>query len=256
MAEGVIQSYDPLAYYVNNIADLDPEVVKAHRIKDKEKEKELLSNERGKTDFDVFICVNKMAHAFILCSPCQMDGVYDNVTSKDPFQIPELLLCWRYELCFESEVLKMYKIRKGYFLFKDIKPKIDKSYYVAKFCGVGPLGLQFAALRAAPHRYNALLNDCVEFSKEFCVCLLSFCSNWRTIEELVNTRLKEISATGLSIEKLSRRVRVSGWFGNLSLGGTDVSSLLCQQRGIIVVIFLLLVFVYPIIVAVIVKKYF
>ena len=46
MAEGAIRSYDPLAYHVNNISELDPEVVSAHRNKDKQKESQLLS--RGK----------------------------------------------------------------------------------------------------------------------------------------------------------------------------------------------------------------
>ena len=61
MTEGSLRSYDPLAYYVNNVSDLDAEVVKAHRDSDEQKRKELLS--RGKQDFDIFICVNKHNHA-------------------------------------------------------------------------------------------------------------------------------------------------------------------------------------------------
>ena len=57
MAEGTIKSYDALAYYVNDISELDPEVVSAHKNKDEQKESQLLS--RGKNDFDIFICVNK-----------------------------------------------------------------------------------------------------------------------------------------------------------------------------------------------------
>ena len=195
MAEGTLQSYNPLAYYVNNVSDLDPEVVKAHRKKDQERQKELLRG--GNTPFDVFICVNKHGHAFVLCAAHVEDEVF-NITSKDVFKIPDVLLCWRYELCFEEPALRMYKIRKTFAMFKDIVAKIDKSYYVATFNGISPLAFQFAALRAAPHRYSAILSDCVEFSKEFCISLLSYCSNWRDIEKLVNNRIKEASATGLS----------------------------------------------------------
>lgn len=258
MAEGTLHSYDPLAYYVNNIADLNPQVVKAHNNKDKQLQEELLSGD--KSAFDIFICVNKHGHAFVLCVPNQDENspFSDMMSADDVFQIPEVLLCWSYELCFENAYLRMYKIRKGYDLFKDLKQRIDRAYYVVTFKGIPKNGnaFQFAALRAAPHRYNAILSDCVEFSKEFCISLLSYCSNWKEIEEVVNKRIKEASATGLSLERLSRKYRASGFFGNLSLGGTDVTSLLTQQRGGL----LCLLLVYPVIVAVIVavvmKYYF
>ena len=258
MAEGTLKSYDPLSYYVNNISDLDPEVVKAHTNKDSKKQSELLS--RGKNDFDVFICVNKHAHAFVLCAPCgPVMPVFDDMLSKDPFQIPEIQLCWRYELCFEHQELKTYKIRKDFCLFKDIKGKIDKSYYVGQYKDVCPIALQFAALRSAPHRYNTLLNDCVEFSKEFCLSMLSYCSNWKQLEEQVTSRIKEASATGLSVEKLSRKVRVSGWFGNLSLGGADVTSMISSHKVAVIILTVFFLLVYPIIIAVVVAmvmKYF
>lgn len=251
MAEGTLKSYDPRSYYVNNISDLDPEVVKAHRNKDREKQSQLLS--RGKNDFDVFICVNRHAHAFVLCVPCgPVDQLFDNVLSKDPFQIPEIQLCWRYELCFESQELRMYKIKKEFSLFKDIKGKVDKSFYVGMYKDVCPIALQFAALRSAPHRYSALLSDCVEFSKEFCVSMLSYCSNWKQLEEQVNNRIREASATGLSVERLSRKVRSSAWFGNLSLGGADLTSLLSGRSAVVIVIIVVFLLVYPIFVAVVV----
>lgn len=252
MEEGTLKSYDPLAYYVNNISDLDPEVVSAHRNKDTQKQSELLS--RSKNDFDVFICVNRHAHAFVLCVPCgPVDQVFEDVLSKDPFQVPEIQLCWRYELCFENQQLRMYKIKKEFSLFKTIKEKIDKSYYVGMYKDVSPITLQFAALRSAPHRYSALLSDCVEFSKEFCMAMLSYCSNWKQLEEQVNSRIREASATGLSVERLSRKFRVSGWFGNLSLGGVDVSSLMSGNRGILIILIALFLLVYPIVVALIIK---
>lgn len=258
MAEGTIKSYDPLAYYVNNISELDPEVVKAHRNKDKQKESQLLS--RGKNDFDVFICVNKHAHSFVLCVPCgPVAPVFDDVLSKDPFQIPDVQLCWRYELCFENQELRMYKIKKEFSLFKDLRGRIDRSYYIGMYKNVAPVALQFAALRSAPHRYNAILSDCVEFSKEFCMSMLSYCSNWKQLEEQVVSRIKEATATGLSLERLSRKVRLSGWFGNLSLGGTDVTTLLSGRSGIIVIVlftlFLLGYTVFVVVIVIFVLKY-
>ena len=89
MTEGSLRSYDPLAYYVNNVSDLDAEVVKAHRDNDEQKRKELLS--RGKQDFDI-ICVNKHNHAFVLCVPCgPVDQTFGDPLSKDPFDVPDVL---------------------------------------------------------------------------------------------------------------------------------------------------------------------
>ena len=104
MADVTLRSYDPFAYYVNNISDFDREVVTAHKSKDIEKTNELLS--RAKSDFDVFICVNKHSHAFVLCVPCgpvDSDHPLSDAISKDPSDIPEFQLCWRFELCFENE---------------------------------------------------------------------------------------------------------------------------------------------------------
>ena len=142
----------------------------------------------------------------------------------------------------------MYKIRKEYSLFKDIAGKIHKSYHIGTYKDMAAVALQFAALRSAPHHYNAILNDCVEFSKEYCICLLSYCSNHRTLEKQVNSRIKEASATGLSIEKLSRKYRTSGVLGGLSLQGADISSFVTQRRMLVVVV--ALIFLYPILVAI------
>ena len=255
MAEGTIKFYDPLAYYVNNVSEIDPEVVSAHRNKDKQKESQLLS--RGKNDFDIFICVNKHAHSFVLCVPCgPVAPIFDDVLSKDPFQILDIQLCWRYELCFEHQDLRMYKIKKEFSLFGDVKGKIDRSYYIGMYKEVSPVALQFAALRSAPHRYNAIIIDCVEFSKEFCKSMLSYCNNWKQLEEQVDSRIKEATATGLSLERLSRKVCLSG---NLSLGGADVTTLLSGRSGIIVIVlftfFLLGYTVFVVVIVIFVLKY-
>lgn len=253
--EGVVKSYDPLAYWVDVVSGMDPEIVRAHKEKDSTKQKELLSLNKG--DDDIFICVNKASHAFVLCAPHNtIEGhPLQGSLSEDPFQIPELLFCWTFELCFENESLRLYKIRKTFALFRDIQPRITQSFFMGKYTGVSPNALQFAVLRAAPHRYNAIINDCVEFSKEFCLCLLSYCANWKILEEEVNRRIKEVSATGLSVERLSRRVQSSGLMGYSFLTGIDTSTLFGGKHSVLIII-LLFVFllVYPVIVAVVVLK--
>lgn len=254
--EGVIKSYDPLAYWVDVVSDMDPKIVLAHKKKDKEKQKELLST-GYKGDFDVFICVNKASHAFVLCAPNNTveDHPLQGSLSEDPFKIPDLLLCWSFELCFENEKQRLYKIRKEYALFKNVQRRIAQSFYMGKYTEVSPNALQFAVLRAAPHRYNAIINDCVEFSKEFCLCLLSYCGNWDVLEEEVNRRIKEVSATGLSVERLSRRVQSSGLMGYSLFTGIDTSTLFSGRHGVILAIVILaFLLVYPIVAAVVVIK--
>ena len=254
--EGVIKSYDPLAYWVDVVSEMNPEIVRAHREKNTAKQKELLS--RGKGDFDVFICVSKFSHAFILCAPhseAPADHPLRGSMSDDPFMIPDLLLCWTYELCFQNEALRMYKIRKKFDQFKTMRSRIGQAFFMGKYNGVSANAFQFAVLRAAPHRYNAIINDCVEFSKEFCLCLLSYCTNWRTLEEEINRRIKEVSATGLSVERLSRRVHSSGKVGYSFLTGVDISSLFGSRHGVMIIMLLvMLLLVYPVVVAVIVVR--
>lgn len=252
MAESTLKSYDPMAYYVNNIEDLDQDVCRAHLNNDKDKEKQLIN--QGRTNFDVYICVTKSPHAFVLCAPVgNPDDPFADMLKDDVNQIPHLTLCWKFDLCFENVSQKTYRIGKEFKLFKDIERLIKYSYYIGRFEDTAHKALQFAAIRAAPHRYNALLNDCVEFAKEFCVCLLSYCSNWKTLEDEVQSKIKKASATGLSIERLSRNVRSSGLLGNSFLAGVDFSSFAGQlgNRGVafVVLFFLVVVFVYPVLVA-------
>ncbi|XP_053396140.1 uncharacterized protein LOC128556154 [Mercenaria mercenaria] len=246
--EGTFKLIDPLAYHVNNVEDLDPEVVKAFKRKDNSTIAELTHN--GDTDFDVFICINKAWHAFILCIPNTINdphGLLSDVPQDNPFVVSGDILCWSFELCFENEQLKLYKIRKEFNMLKDIRNRINKAYHIGKFMNVKPKAFQFAVLRAAPHRYNVLLNDCVEFAKEFCLCMLSYCSNYRQLEEPVNENIKKATATGLSVENLSRRVRSSALIGNTFLGGLDVSTFFSARNGSAGLIVFILV--YPIFVA-------
>ena len=248
----MVKSYDPLAYYVNNVEDLDPEIRQAHNEKDVSKIAELTSRKEG--NFDVYICVNRHAHAFVLCAPIgDLDGPFADVLSTDVNLIPGLTLCWKFEVCYENIELKLYKIKKDFELFKEIERQIKYSYHIGRYKNTSPNALQFAALRAAPHRYNVLLNDCVEFAKEFCICLLSYCSNYKTLEPDVTSRIREASATGLSIERLSRNVYSSGLLGNSFLVGMDISALTKRlgPRGMIALglVILLMLFVYPIFVA-------
>ena len=244
-----LQSYDSLAYYVNNVGDLDPSVVSVHKDGDAKARERLLAE--GKNNFDVFVCINRHAHAFILCVPVGESDIFPNMFKDDPVQVPDLILCWRFELCFENQQLRTYKIRKDFSMFKNIQPGIKTSFYIGRYKDVSPKAFQFAALRAAPHRYNAILNDCVEFAKEFCVAMLSYCSNWRELEEEVNKRIREASATGLSVERLSRNVQSSGWLGNTFLAGIDFSAVWGsgRYRGYIIAGVVLFLLVYPIVIA-------
>lgn len=254
--EGSLRSVDPLAYYVNVLSDFDPEVVKAYKSKDNAKIKQLAST--GKMDMDLFICVNKGWHGFILCAPNQGDsnGLIDfSDVVQSPFDIPSLLMCWQYELLMENEELRWYKIRKECKLFRDIEGRIQRSFYIGRFQGLSLNALQFVAMRAAPHRYNILLEDCVEFAKEFCVQALAYCSNWRDLEEEVHSNIAKATGSGFSVEKLSRNIRSSGWVGNTFMGGIDVSGFLSNRfRVASAVCLLLLLLVYPIIIAVITVK--
>lgn len=249
MAEGTLRSYDPMRYFVNNLSEFDEDIVKAHVNKDSEQIRKIL-RDGAPTDFDVFICVNKNWHAFVLCAANKVDSndLLNDMFSKDPFDIPGLLLVNEFELRFEDEQLCTYKIGKSMDLFKNIEHKIKKSYFIGNYVNVHPKAFQFAAMRSAPHRYNIMLNDCVEFSKEFCVQLLDYCSNYRDLEEGVHTRINKATATGLSAEQLSRRIRSSAWAVNSFLGGGEVTSYLTSGQGptLFMVVFVL---VYPVVVA-------
>eukprot|EP00731_Ephydatia_muelleri_P030121 Em0021g644a len=206
--------------------------------------------------FDVFICINESWHAFVLCVPAyQKDGdplgVSSDMPNDDPFAVPDLLLCWVFELSFERPELRMYKIRKNYSLFGDIKKRVKKPYYIGKYAKVNPQALQFAALRAAPHRYSVLLHDCVEFAKEYCICLLSYCNNYKDLEKVVHDRIAKATASGLSVEYLSRHFKSSTFVGNTFLGGLDVSTFFGGRFPVLwIVILLIVLLLYPIIVAV------
>ena len=258
MAEKTFRSYDPLAYKVNRIEELDEDVRTAFLNEDKDRIKELTS--QGEVDFDVFVCVNHGHHAFVLCIPAgNNDAMGSDMFSSDPYDVPDLVFCWKFELCYENMQLRTYKICKDFKTFKELKLLVKRPYHIGIFKKVSPKALQFAALRAAPHHYSVLLSDCVEFSKEFCVRLLSFCSNWRELESGVHERIRNASATGLSIERLSRQVKPSGLLGNVSLNGLCESYLGFQLGGratYIVLAFFLFMFVYTVLVIVPLIYYF
>lgn len=177
MAEGTFRSFDPLAYHVNNVADLDSQVVKAYRLADHDAIAKLTQN--GDQDFHIFICINKDWHAFLLCMPLKENfpdplGIFSDMPTDDPFAVPDVQFEWLYELCFENVEMKLYKIKKEFGLFKDFKKRAKRAFHIGYYKGVKPPALDFAVLHAAPHRYNVLLNDCVEFAKEFCIAMLRY----------------------------------------------------------------------------------
>ncbi|OWF45862.1 hypothetical protein KP79_PYT07260 [Mizuhopecten yessoensis] len=249
MTAQVLRSYDPMRYYVNNVSEFDPAIVKAYQEKDSAKINVILQDGL-KTDYDVYICVNKNWHAFILCAANKVEGPWQDMLSNDPFDIPALLMVSELELCFENEELGTYKIRSKMEPFENVEHKIKKSFYIGKYKDVNIKAFQFAALRAAPHRYNVLLDDCVEFAKEFCVQLLAYCGNYKDLEAKVNRNITEATATGLSAEQLSRRVRSSGLLANTFLGGSEVTSFLVSKGLGPAIAFIL---VYTVVVAIVVS---
>ena len=252
--EETLKSYDPLAYYVNTLVDIDPKVVRAHKEKDDGAKKALLA-EGGRQDLDVHICVNKHSHAFVLCVPVSASDVYPDMFKDDPLFVPEHMLCWRFELCIENEYLRTYKLRKVFGLFKDIKGNIQKSWYVGRYENTPLNGLQFAALRAAPHHYSTLISDCVEFAKEFCIALLSYCRNGLELEPEINKRIEKATATGFSVERLSRKVQTSAIIGHSFLGGVEISSFIASKWGIAIMgLLVAFILVYPILVAFLIVK--
>ena len=257
--EGTFKSINPLKYLVNIVSDLDREIVNAHKNNDAAVIARM--TKLGEASFDLFICVNEGMHAFVLCVPAYEKasdplGVFSDMPNDDPFAVPDMVLSWVFELCFEREELKMYKIRKEFCRFGDVKKRVKKPYYIGKYTNVNPNALQFAALRAAPHRYSVLLNDCVEFAKEYCICLLSYCSNYRDLEKVVHDRIAKATASGLSVEHLSRRVRVSGFIGNTFLGGLDGTTFFGGRFPVLMIVLLILYpIVTPFIVALLVVYY-
>lgn len=259
MSERIVQSYDPsLAYYVNSVSDLNHEVVLAYKKKDVEKQKQLL-NQGDKNHYDVFVCVDQGWHGFVLIVPCgepSANLLYEGFMEDDPYKIPGKLFCRKFELRFENIKERMYKISKSVKVFEDIQKYTTKFYYIGRYADVPLPGLDLAALRAAPHRYETLLNDCVEFAKEYCDALLSYCSNGLKIEKEVKSNIKKATASGFTVEKLSRQSYVSGLMGNFSFGGADVTSFLAGRHGAVVLcILILFVLLWPIVVVILAKHY-
>jgi len=93
-------------------------------------------------------------------------------------------MCWQFELCIENEQQRMYRISKGCRLFRDVEGRIQRCFYIGRFMGTSLNALQF---EAAPHRYSVLLEDCVEFAKEFCIQAVAYCSNGCPLEEQVHS---------------------------------------------------------------------
>lgn len=250
MVEGTFKSVDPLAYYVNNVGDFDRDIVGACKRKDTAEIRRLAS--RGKADkvFDIFICISKNWHGYVLCVPAKVDPTFEDMITdviKTPFDVPDLMLCFTFELCYEDERLQTYKIRKTFSLFKDIKGRIERSFFIGHYEEISPSGLQICAIHAAPHRYAVLLKDCVEFSKEFCIQALRFCSNGRAIENEVNKNIKAATASGFSFEHLSRNIKSSAWIGNVLLNGTDLSSIFSRRHStIIACLVFVFILVYPV----------
>ena len=230
MSEGIFEFCGSFAYKVNNVSALDKGLVEAFKAKDAEKIKQII-NDGSPLTVDVFITINHYQHACILIVPTS---------------VPVNSTCWLIDLRFEEINLRTYQISMKKEVLEVLKESIKKSFFIGRYENVGSnLCFQLAILRASPNRYNAILADCVEFAKEFCICLLSYCSNFSDLEAVVKENIKNATATGLSVEHLSRNSRLSGYLGNLMLGGTDISSIL-SGNSLFVVAAVIFFFVYPV----------
>ena len=256
MAEDSFRLFSPLTYYVNTLATIDNDVREAVLAKNQQKIGEL--SEIARQAHNVFICIDSNWHAFLLLIPSRvavehLPGFYTDTQLNDPFEVPQELFCWKCELRYEDVNMRTYEISFRMDLMNRIAKAVKKSFFIGQYC-VGPKGMQIAAMKAAPHHYNAIINDCVEFSREMCLQLLGRSSNWREIEKTVEENIKQACATGLSIERLSRNSKSSGYSANFLLGGSDVSTFMSIQTSKILIVMFLLI--YPFIVALLVKYVF
>ena len=256
MSEGIFESYEPFAYKVNNVSALDKGLVKAFKAKDKVKIEEMIDNELRLTA-DVFITINNHQHACILIVPAG-DGLaleHIQLVSENPFSVPVNLMCWLIDLRFEERCLRTYKVSMKMELLEVLKKSIKRTFFIGRYENVGNLCFQLSILRAAPNRYNAILADCVEFAKEFCMCLLSYCSNFSDLEAVVKENIKKATATGLSMEHLSRNSGLFAYLMNLILGGTDISSFLSGNSLFVTVAFIFIL-IYPVAVCLLINYNF
>ena len=212
MSEGIFESYDPFAYRVNNVSALD----KCLCDKDKEKIEEII-NDVSPLTADVFITINHRQYACILIVPASDDLAFEHIqfVSENPFSIPVNLMCWLIDLHFKEIYLRTYRISMKMELLEVLKKSIKNAFFIGRYENVGSnLCFQLAILQATPNSYNAVLVDCVEFAKELCICLLSYCSNLKDLDAVVKENIKHATVTGLSIEYLSRSYGLSGYLGN------------------------------------------
>ncbi len=145
----------------------------------------------------------------------------------------------------------MYKIRKEYALFKDIKVKIDKSYYRGSYKGMAVIALQFAALRAAPPSLSSVtVWSSPRRSVWLCSATAAIGSSWRGRCPVASKRpLLLASVLGHFRGSFVHQVGL----GTSPFIGADVSSLASEKRGfVIIIVMALLLLVYPIIVAIVV----
>lgn len=203
--EGTFHCVDPLIYYVNSLSDFDSDVVMAFKSKHNQKIKRLAST--GTMDLDLFICVNKIEHGFVLCVPASgyETGLVDVVSSfvKSPVYIPARTRCWQYELR-EGYGGQSYKISRECSQFRDVEGRIHRRFYIGRYEGTSLNALQFVAMEVAPHQYGVLQADCFQFAKEFCIQALAYSSNRSKIEKRVLSNITKSSADGFGVKKLTQ----------------------------------------------------
>ena len=231
MAESIARTFSPFAYTVENVSTLNKELVEAYRSQNDYRIKKLLKKGHRST-VDVFITINKYLHACIVIIPVSRPEFKEfGSKSEGAFDGLDNTTCWRFELCFENIQSKKYQITMKKNKLQEFKEYVKRTYFIARYeLNDNDLCLQLAVLRAAPKYYNTVFADCVEFAKNFCVELLEHCSNQKTIDATVRENIKKATATGFSVEYISRNFASSGLLGSSVAGGPDVSSFLLGNR--------------------------
>ena len=237
MSEGRVESCDPLEYNANDVCTLNKDLAEAFKANNREQIQNII-NVGFPITADVFIAISKHSHPCILIVPAGNHSLlkYVQPVSENPFSVPDNLLCWQFDLCLEEMELKKYTLSMKINLFKILKESIEKAFFMGRYENVRSyLYFQLAILQVALYHCNAILADCDEFAKKFCICLVAYCSNSKEMETIVKESIKKVSA---------RNFKTSRFVGNFIAEGTNVSSFLYENRLVAsTVIFLM---IYPV----------
>ena len=91
-----------------------------------------------------------------------------------------------------------------------LKESIETSSLMARYENIRSyLWFYLSILQASSYHGSAILANCDEFAKKFCICLVAYCSNSKEMETIVKESIKKVAATRLNVEHLSKYFRLS-----------------------------------------------